>query len=76
MLDYSDRSVVGIDQMESARDFLDSIEDFLQTKAHTQACAREKLGMPSGTSKNDIEKWKHEDLDHEGRMFTILLFLC
>ncbi|MCJ1287100.1 hypothetical protein MMC26_006448 [Xylographa opegraphella] len=68
VLDYSDRSVFGIDQMESARDFLDSIEDFLQTKALMQARAREKLGMPSGTSKSELESWKQEGSDLEGKV--------
>ena len=61
--------------MESARDFLDSIEDFLKTKAHTQACARGKLGMPPGTSKNDLEEWKQERPDLEGRMFVISIII-
>ena len=52
-MDYSDRSTAGVDQMESARDFLDSIEDFLYEKAHAQAAARRKLGMPAGLLRNE-----------------------
>ncbi|MCJ1475052.1 hypothetical protein MMC13_003712 [Lambiella insularis] len=61
ILSYSDHSVTGIDQMESARDFLDSIEDFVNAKAHAQGLAREKLGMPSEMSKTEMAKWKHKD---------------
>ena len=57
--------------MESARDFLDSIEEFLKTKAHAQALAREKLGMPSEMSKNESDEWKHKDPDFGGRKLVI-----
>ncbi|MCJ1307789.1 hypothetical protein MMC25_001437 [Agyrium rufum] len=45
-LEYTDHSPVGIDQQESARDFLDDIAKFLASKAQEQVNARKKLGMP------------------------------
>ena len=45
-LDYLDRSVDGIDDKESARDFLQSIEDFTTRKAHEAAAVRKRLGLP------------------------------
>lgn len=52
VLEYLDRSLHGIDDKESARDFLQSIEDFATRKAHEAAAARKRLGMPGGLQKN------------------------
>lgn len=55
--------------MESARDFLDSIRDFVQNKAQAQARGRERLGMSSAMSKNDKTGWKHEDPKFQSMLF-------
>ena len=47
-LDFLDQSLHGIDNKESARDFLQSIEDFASRKAHEAAKVRKRLGMPEG----------------------------
>lgn len=59
LLDYSDRSDFGIDHMESARDFLQSIEDFVSRKAHELAAVRTKMGLPDGLDKQKLTRWKH-----------------
>ena len=46
-LDFEDHSDTGVDQYESARDFLDSIRDFLRSKASRIAEQRKKLGLES-----------------------------
>ena len=63
LMDYGSCSSVGVDQMESARDFLDSIEEFLHEKAHAQAAARTKLGMSLGLSKDESVSDRETD-DH------------
>ena len=50
-LEYLDRSLDGIDNKESARDFLQSIEDFTNRKAYEAAAMRKKLGAPDGLEK-------------------------
>ena len=47
-LAYRDDSSKGVDQYESTRNFLDSVEDFIHTKALLQANMRGKLGLPRG----------------------------
>ena len=60
LLDYFDRSNAGIDQHESARDFLQSIKDFVGTKAKKLADARRRAGLysfeddPRGTEYEDV----------------------
>lgn len=71
MLDYRDCSLAGVDQMESARDFLDSIREFVHNKAQAQARGRERLGMSSAMSKNDKTGWKHEDPKFQRMFFSI-----
>ena len=51
-LEYLDRSHHGIDDKESARDFLQFIEDFASRKAHESAKLRKRLGVPEGLQKN------------------------
>lgn len=46
--DYSDRSDAAVDQLESARDFLRSIEEFIHRKAQDLATIRKNLGLPEG----------------------------
>jgi hypothetical protein len=70
VLDYRDRSLAGVDQMESARDFLDSIRDFVQNKAQAQARGRERLGLPAATSKDNKRGWKHADPNFQGMFLS------
>ena len=51
-LEYYDQSIAGIDDRESARDFLQTIEDFATRKAHEAAAARKRLKLPEGLSKS------------------------
>lgn len=55
-LEYLDRSVAAIDDKESARDFLQTIEDFVSRKAHELAAVRKRLGVPEGLQKNHWPK--------------------
>lgn len=55
-LEYLDRSIAGIDDKESARDFLQTIEDFVSRKAHELAAVRKRLGVPEGLQKNHWPK--------------------
>ena len=55
-LEYTDRSSAAIDDKESARNFLQSIEDFMSRKAHELAAARKRLGVPEGLQKNHWPK--------------------
>ena len=60
-MNHSDRTDAAVDQSESARDFLRSIEDFIQRKAHDVASARRKLGLPEGwkrTEKSNAARFK------------------
>ena len=55
-LEYHDRSIAAIDDKESARDFLQSIEDFMYRKAHELAAVRKRLGVPDGLQKSHWPK--------------------
>ena len=55
-LDYLDRSVAAIDEKESARDFLQDIEEFMSRKAHELAAVRKRLKVPEGLQKNHWPK--------------------
>lgn len=59
-LGYADRSDHGIDQFESARDFLDSIEQYVQTKA-------ERL-ISRGGDIDPSDKRSRKGLDHTGKL--------
>lgn len=59
LLDYLDRSDYGIDHMESARDFLQSIQDFVHRKAHELAKARTKMGIHDGLDQVELATWKY-----------------
>lgn len=52
-LDYKDQTDLGIDQFESARDFLDTIQNYLQIKCDKLAHIREKVGMDSGNEESE-----------------------
>ena len=66
-LDYADRTVAGMDQYESARDFLDSIGDFIHGKALALAASRQRLGFPKALVKNEAKGWKHSNSDFNSR---------
>ena len=55
-LEYLDRSIDAIDDKESARDFLQTIEDFMTRKALELAAVRKRLGVPEGLQKNHRSK--------------------
>ena len=57
-LDYRDHSPAAIDEHESARDFLDEVEDFIHDLAERQATARKRLGLPEANSKDSTEEGK------------------
>lgn len=59
LLDYLDRSDYGIDHMESARDFLQSIQDFVHHKADELAKARTKMGFHDGLNQVQLAMWKY-----------------
>ncbi|KAJ5797450.1 DNA-directed RNA polymerase III subunit RPC1 [Penicillium pulvis] len=59
-LGYMDRSDHGIDQLESARDFLDSIQEYVEGKA-------EKL-INLGGDVGSIEEGSRQGLDHTGKL--------
>ena len=67
-LDYLDRSDNGIDSKESARDFLQSIDDFTTRKAQEAANLRRKLGVPEGLEKNhgrqSFQKYQSKSKEH------------
>ncbi len=55
-LEYLDHSNPAIDDKESARDFLQTIEDFMSRKAHELAEVRKRLGVPEGLQRNHWPK--------------------
>lgn len=58
-LGYLDRRIAAnIDDKESARDFLQSIEEFMGRKAHELAAGRKRLGLPTGLEKDHWPKSK------------------
>lgn len=73
LLDYSDHSDFGIDHMESARDFLQSIEDFIYCKAQELAAARINKGLPDGLDKQKLTRWKHPGSQLQSKLFLSLL---
>ena len=58
-MDYLDQSDAGIDQKESGREFLKSIEEFVRRKGNELAAARKKLGLPAGLAKQEIADRKN-----------------
>ena len=55
-LDYFDTRTAAIDDKESAREFLQTIEDFMSRKAHELAAVRKRLGMPEGLQRSSWPK--------------------
>lgn len=53
VLDYWDKSDTGVDHKESARDFVQSIQDFIYDKAKLLAAARQKRGIPKGLTEQE-----------------------
>ena len=47
-LKYGDQTAAATDQLESARDFLASIQQFVYNKAYGLSDARRRLGLPMG----------------------------
>lgn len=58
ILDYSDKSDAGVDHKESARDFVQSIQDFVYDKAKLLAAARQKRGIPKGLTEQELLNWR------------------
>lgn len=58
-MDYSDNSDAGIDHKESARDFIQSIENFVYRKARELGAARIKMGIPEGLTQQELANWKY-----------------
>lgn len=68
LLDYLDRSDYGIDHMESARDFLQSIQDFVHRKAHELAKARTKMGINGGLDQVELATWKYHGSQRQSKV--------
>ena len=58
-MEYQDQSDAGVDQKESGREFLKSIEDFVHRKADELAAARKKLGISAGFAKREVSRRKN-----------------
>lgn len=67
VLDYWDQSDDGIDQYESVRVFLQTIEDFVKRKAGELADARVKQGISNGFAKHETTNWKRQDVHFNGK---------
>lgn len=59
ILDYSDKSDRGVDHKESARDFVQSIQDFVYDKANMLAAARRRRGIPKGLTEQELADWNY-----------------
>lgn len=62
-LDYDDRSDAGTDQLESARDFVQSVQDYIYARAERLALVREKAGMLPARLKVEADDWQKADQD-------------
>lgn len=71
LLDYLDRSDYGIDHMESARDFLQSIQDFVYRKAHELAKARTKMGIHDGLDQLQLAMWKYHGSQRQSKVIPL-----
>jgi len=60
-LGYRDRSDHGIDQLESARDFLDTVENYIKVKVDKLADHRRRVGMDPGLNEVDESTASDED---------------
>lgn len=72
LLDYSDCSDFAIDHLESARDFLQSIEEFVSRKAHEMATVRTKMGLPDGLDEQRLTRWKHNGSQLQSKALSFL----
>lgn len=70
-LDYLDRSDAAIDQLESVRNFLQSIEDYLYGKAQALAVARERKGLSPGLSKDELTTSGNGDNSSSSEFFLL-----
>ena len=61
LLEYDDQSNAGTDQLESARDFVQSVEDYIYARAERLALIREKAGMLPARSKAEVNDWQRAD---------------
>lgn len=66
-LDYWDQSDDGIDQHESVRAFLQTIEVFVKRKADELADARVKRGISKGFTKHEAANWKRIEAHINGK---------
>lgn len=71
LLDYLDRSDYGIDHMESARDFLQSIQDFVHRKAHELAKVRKKMGIHDGLDQVELAMWKYRGSQRQSKVTSL-----
>ena len=56
ILDYRDHRPAAVDEHDSARDFLDDIETFVDNLAQQQIIIRKKFGLPLEQSKDDLDR--------------------
>ena len=68
VLDYKDRSDYGVDQLESARNFLDTVEKFVSQKASRLARTRSHVRMLPGDEDNENIDWVVAD---DGKFFFL-----
>lgn len=61
VLDYLDKSDAGVDHKDSARDFVQSIQDFVYDKAKILAAARQKRGIPKGLTEQELANWSSSE---------------
>lgn len=54
--------------MESARDFLQSIQDFVYRKAHGLAKARTKMGIHDGLDQLQLAVWKYHGTQRQSKV--------
>lgn len=52
-LDFNHRTTDVIDELDSVRDYLDTIERFIHQKARNVAAARKRLGLTEGLTPNE-----------------------
>lgn len=72
VLDYSNNSDTGIDHKESARDFIQSIEDFIHRKARELGAARTKMGVPEGMTEQELSNWKFTGSKSQGQFWKFV----
>lgn len=57
--------------MESARDFLQSIQDFVYRKAHELAKARTKMGIHDGLDQLQLAMWKYRGSQRQSKVIPL-----